>query len=496
MATHGGSPLSAPVYLGIDLGTQSVRVMAVTEEGKIAGSAAQPLHSIREGVRHEQAPEDWWRAVVLCCRSVVAALVAGTEIKGLAVDATSGTILLVDRELNPLTAGLMYDDGRARDEATRVNAVGSALWSELSYKMQPSWALPKLLWLGRNGKPSRYARLAHQSDFINARFAGKLLAADSSNSLKTGYDLIRQSWPEPILDELGLDPALFPNVVLPGQPIGQVSAKAAEETGVSAGTPIFSGMTDGCAAQIASGATTPGSWNSVVGTTLVIKGVSRDLLHDPLGVVYSHRSADGMWLPGGASSTGAGSISKEFAGADLTTLNEQAVAQGPSQVVIYPLAGEGERYPFSAAWAHGFTLGEAASKEERYRAILQGIAFIERLAFDALRQIGASTDGTFTVSGGATKSEALNQIRADVMNREIGIPGVTECAFGMAMLAASHTSSLAEVTQRMVRIDRRITPGLGFSAYAQQYVGLVQELARREWLPALLADAALREAQA
>ncbi len=488
--------MNAPVYLGIDLGTQSVRVLAVAEDGSVAASATEPLESTREGARHEQQPEHWWRAVAFCCRAVTAELGGRAEIQGLAIDATSGTILLLDQQLRALTPGLMYDDGRAHEEAALINQAGAPLWSELSYRMQPSWALPKLLWLARNGGIGPGARLAHQNDYVNARLAGHLLPSDSSNSLKTGYDLIRRQWPETILERLGLDCALFPAVVLPGRRIGEVCASSAEQTGLPPGTPIFSGMTDGCAAQIASGATAPGSWNSVIGTTLVIKGVTRELLHDPLGVVYSHRSADGLWLPGGASSTGAGAIAKEFAAADLPALNEAASRQGPTPLVVYPLAGQGERYPFSAPAAHGFTLGAAASATERYRAVLQGIAFVERLAFDALRHIGASTGGSFTVSGGATKSEALNRIRADVLDREIAIPRVTEGAFGMAMLAAAAGSSMAEVSGRMVRVERTIAPNRGFKPYAEQYSALIRELARREWLPQELAAAALRGAGA
>lgn len=480
--------MKAPVYLGVDLGTQSVRVMAVTEEGSVAAAASHPLTSQRDGARHEQSPELWWRAVMVCSRTVMAELGSQTEVKGLAIDATSGTILLMDEQLRPLTQGLMYDDGRAREEAVEANRTGGALWNELSYRMQPSWALPKLMWLARNGHLVRGAKLAHQNDFVNARLAGALLATDSSNSLKTGYDLIRQSWPWETLDALQLTRALFPEVVLPGIQIGMVCKEASEATGIPANTPIFAGMTDGCAAQIASGATSLGSWNSVIGTTLVMKGVTKELLHDPLGVVYSHRSADGMWLPGGASSTGAGVIPKEFPGADLDALNHAAMQRGPVQLVVYPLAGEGERYPFAAPEARGFTLGEASSSEEKYAAILQGIAFVERLAMDALKKIGADTQGSYTISGGATKSMALNQVRADVLHRTISVPQATEGAFGMAVLAAAHSSSITEATKRMVRMERTIEPQRGFGDYAEQYGAMVSALAQRGWLPQDVAD--------
>ncbi len=487
--------MNAPVYLGIDVGTQSVRVMAVTDAGMVAAAASEPLTSVRDGVRHEQEPEHWWRAVAQACRVVTAAL-GPAEIKSLAVDATSGTILLVDGQVRPTTPGLMYDDGRAGMQAQACNRAGGSLWRSLSYRMQPSWALPKLLWLARNAMVEADSRLLHQNDFIHARLAGRLLPADASNSLKTGYDLIHGRWPSDIHEELGLRPELFPMVVAPGVRIGEVSASASGETRLPAGTPIISGMTDGCAAQIASGATRPGSWNVVVGTTLVIKGVTTELLHDPLGAVYSHRSADGFWLPGGASSVGAGAVARDFAGEDLEQLNRQAIEHGPTPTVAYPLVGRGERYPFAAPEAAGFLLGEAQSKTERFCATLQGIAFMERLCFSALRQIGAETDGPFTISGGAARSEALSQMRADVLERELGMPCATEAAFGMAMLAASADSGLSAVTERMARTDRVITPGCGFAPYADAYAALVRELAARGWLGAPLAAFALEEAQA
>lgn len=486
--------MNAPVYLGIDLGTQSVRVLAVTEDGIVAASAAQPLKSMRSQERHEQEPELWWRAVALCCRSVMSTIGHNTEVKGLAVDATSGTILLMDDQLRALTPGLMYDDNRARDEATLVNAAAEPLFREWGYRMQPSWALNKLLWLAHSFKPIANVRLAHQNDFIHARLAGMRLASDSSHSLKSGFDLIRLQWPWPLMEQLQLEPSLFPPVVLPGKRIGCVNASGSEETGIPAGTPIFSGMTDGCAAQIASGATSVGSWNSVIGTTIVVKGVTRERLHDPLGVIYSHRSVDNLWLPGGASSTGAGLIASEFAPEDLDRLNAATLGQPPARIVVYPLAGEGERFPFAAPDARSFSLGQAASKQERFHAILQGIAFIERLAFDALRNIGAPTGGALTVSGGATRSDALNQIRADVLNREIAIPAVVEAAFGMAVLAAAQQSSIGEATRRMVHLERTIAPRLGFAAYRESYAALVHELAAREWLPPGLAHTALKGA--
>jgi sugar (pentulose or hexulose) kinase len=485
--------LSAPVYLGIDLGTQSVRVMAVTHDGLIEASATESLGKQQPGLRHEQSPDSWWQATCLCLRAVMRQLGPHPHIDGLAVDATSGTITLVDALGRPLTAGLMYDDGRAQVEAAEANAAGEILWQQMSYRMQASWALPKLMWLLRHTDVPAGAQLAHQNDVINARLAGRRLAADSSHALKTGYDPIRNEWPYAVFETLRIPSSLLPEVVSPGIQIGESGREAAAETGLPPGTPIFSGMTDGCAAQIASGATAAGSWNTVIGTTLVVKGVTRELLHDPLGVVYSHRSMDGLWLPGGASSTGAAAIAAEFDAADLERLNHSAIHAEPTRTVVYPLVGVGERFPFAVPEAHGFMLAPSGPQiciEVRYRAILQGIAMLERLSFDSLKQLGAETGGRFSVSGGAVNSEALNQIRADVLERELLIPAVTEGAFGMAVLVAAAQSSMPIATERMTRIARTVPPHRPFTQYAAQYGEFVDELSRRGWIPPQLHAAA------
>jgi sugar (pentulose or hexulose) kinase len=476
--------MSEPVYLGIDAGTQSLRVMAVTPEGEVAAVASRPLSSRRDGHRHEQDPAQWWRTVSECLREVMASLGNKTEVLGIAVDATSGTIVLTDTEGRVLTPGLMYDDGRAAAEAAEVNQKGAALWEELSYRVQASWALPKLLWLLRHTEANaQTSRLMHQNDWLNAQLAGRPLAADSSHALKTGYDLLRSEWPREILESLNVPEKMLPDVVRPGTKIGEVGEAAARETGMPAGTSIFAGMTDGCASQIASGATGVGDWNTVIGTTLVVKGATRDLLHDPLRAVYSHRSMDGLWLPGGASSTGAGAIAAEFPADALEALNHEAERLGPTKLVVYPLVGRGERFPFASPDAEGFTLGEPKSQAERYRGVLQGIALWERLSFDALRAMGAPMDGNFSISGGAVRSGALNQMRADVMERPLTIPAVTEGAFGMAVLIAAAGSSMKEATQRMVRKGVVVTPRRAFAEYTEQYGRLIAELHRRGWLP-------------
>ncbi|MGA2371280.1 MAG: FGGY-family carbohydrate kinase [Candidatus Korobacteraceae bacterium] len=477
------------MWLGFDLGTQSVRAMAVSEMGHVLGQSSQPLTSRREGPRHEQDPEEWWRAIVYVSRMALADLPA-SAVRGLAVDGTSGTILLINRSGKALTPGLMYDDTRAKDEAHRTNEAGAAVWSSLGYRMQPSWGLPKLLWLLReHASVIPGARLAHQNDFINCRFSGHEVPSDSSNALKTGYDLVREAWPHEVLDSLGVPDPVLPAVVRSGTQLGTVCAEAAEMTGIPAGTPIIAGMTDGCAAQIGAGALEVGSWNSVLGTTLVLKGVTSELIRDPAGVMYSHRSPDGNWLPGGASSTGAAVLAQQFPGRDLDALSAQAANREPASVIAYPLVSRGERFPFVAPNAEGFVLGNPTDQVDLYAALLQGVAFIERLCFDYLDMLGVPIDGTLTFTGGAARNRYWCQLRADILGRPIRLLENAEPALGMAILAASVGCRISDVAKDMVHIRSVIDCRANrFARFQKSYLRLVEELARRGWLQSAVAE--------
>lgn len=491
------APALDGIWLGLDLGTQSARCVAVDGTGQVLATAARPLTGRRDGNRHEQDPEQWWRALTAACREALDGIDA-RRVRGLAIDGTSGTILLADDRGTPRTPGLMYDDGRAAAQAAAVNAAGEKVWQELGYRtMQPSWALPKLASLLEDDPVLRTgSRLLHQVDLITWRLAGRQLASDASHALKTGYHLVEERWPHQVMEELGVPEGLLPDVVRPGSPLGAVCAAAADVTGIPEGTTIVAGMTDGCAAQIGAGALAPGAWNSVLGTTLVLKGSSPHLVRDPAGVVYCHRGPGGTWLPGGASSSGAGALSQRFPSADLDALTAQAAALDPD-AVAYPLvAGGGERFPFRAPGAEPFLLGHAPTGAAEFHAVLLGVACLERLCFDYLDHLGAPVDGPLTLTGGGARNAYWCQLRADVLGRPVRLPQHAEGAVGMAVLAATSSGAgLQEAAAAMVRTAREINPRPARTArHLPAHLRFIDELTRRGWLDRTVADHARRRA--
>lgn len=490
--TPGSSP---DLWAGVDVGTQSLRVQLVDDAGEVVGQGGAPLDSRRESGRHEQDPEQWWRVLGEAFRQALTGTdgptrVLASRVGAVAICSTSGTFLLTDPAGRPRTAAIMYDDGRATAEAREVAAAGAATWQALGYPMQRSWALPKLVWVLRNSTAEIRAEataglllLQHSADFLAARLTGGLVATDWSHALKTGFDLEGLTWPADVLERLHVPLAMLPAVVRPGTELGRVGAAGAVHTGLAAGTPVRAGMTDGCAAQIAAGALAPGAWNSVLGTTLVLKGVTTDRLNDPGGAVYSHRHPDGGWLPGGASSVGAGALEAAFAGRDRASLEADAARHEPATGLIYPLVSRGERFPFVNAEAEAFEIGRFDGDGDRYAAILQGVAFVERLCFATLGRLGADVDGPISMTGGATRSVYWTQLRADILGRDIVLAAHSESVAGAAVLAAAGAGSVTEAATRMSGTGTVVRPRPGSAdRFGPAYAAFIDALVARGYI--------------
>jgi D-ribulokinase len=480
------------LVVGVDLATADVRVVAAAADGRVHGQASVPLpppRSARPG-EVEQDAAAWWPATVAALRRLADGLGdAGASVVAVSVCATSGTVVAVDDRGAPVGPALTYADQRAGAEADRAQDAGAERWGRLGLRVQPSFGLAKWGWMVRHGAvPAAAARVAHASDVVVSGLVGGLVATDWSSALKSGWDPLAGEWAAEALDALGVPGRLLPDVRPPGTAVGRVGAEAAGATGLPAGCEVRLGMTDACASQLAAGAAVPGRFVSVLGTTLVLKGVSRELVADPGGAVYSHRHPLGWWLPGGASSTGGAALGAGFAGRDLAALDREAAAAGPARSVAYPLVGRGERFPFVAPDAEGFVLGgDEGDAVDRYRAVLEGVAFVERLGYERLAGLGAAADGPISASGAASASGVWNRIRATALGVPLVAKPGASTALGACILAASGTlhPDVAAAAEAMGAPGEEVGPvDDEREALDRSYRRFLEALGERGWLVA------------
>ncbi len=483
------------IFIGLDVGTSGARAVACGADGTIIAGAKRDLQGTDivpdSRGRFEQPPESWRKAAIECLSGVGGELdakgIARDSLSAISVTSTSGTLVAVGRCGAAVGPAIMYNDLRASAESGVCNEAGAELVGKLGYSFNPSFTLPKLLHALRVQTDiyGGAAWFGSPADYLNTVLCGTRTPTDQTNALKLGYDLIENRWPDFIINELGIARDLLPDVTTPGTLIGMLCSEIAELTGLPRGTPIAAGMTDGCASQVAAGALAPGQWSSTIGTTLVIKGVTREILLDPQGAIYCHRHPMSYWLPGGASNVGADCVTKRFGGEDLERLGREALAASPSALTIYPLERKGERYPFRRDDAEGFVIGEARSRGELFAGYLEGVAHVERLAYERLMELGAEVGGEILVSGGGTNSDAWLQIRADVLNKALLKPAAAFAAMGAAALAASQTAfgNIVEAARAMIRMEKRIEPRRELSsAYDDQHERFLEALRKRGYI--------------
>lgn len=442
-------------FIGLDVGTQGARAILTDEQGHVLASYSQHF-PLSAASREEQSPEEWWAA----CEKLLLQLLQhpGTvKLRAIGVTSTSGTVIPVDTAGQPLHPAIMYSDGRQAEEGKRCKALAEKFHPEGYTAFNTTSGLPKMVWFAEKfpEEARRIHKFIHAADFITGKLTGNFGVTDFTNVLKSGYDVANERWPEYIWSHLPLRREWLQDVVPSGAPVGAVILRL---PGMPPNVVATAGMTDGCASQIASGAVTPGAWNTTIGTTLVVKGVTQQPVQDPLGRLYNHRHPQGFWMPGGASNTGADWIPKHFPG-HLDALNQAAATRVPTGKLYWPLEQQGERFPFVAPQAKAF--GDPGLEgAEKFAAGMEGVAYIEKLAYEMIEQLSGETVKAVYTAGGASNSALWLKIRASVLGVPVHKMKEVSGAAGAAILAASQTyyGSIAEAAAAMAHIENTMQP--------------------------------------
>jgi sugar (pentulose or hexulose) kinase len=456
-------PSALPIVLGVDVGTSGVRSLAATPEGDVLAEARAALFDLpAAGSAHEQDPNAWWRAVCHTMNALRKSLEPGQRwacIVGIAVTSTSGSLVLADSQGEPVRPAMLYDDGRAgavADELNRRLPTGPA-------QVNASFSLAKALWV-RQEEPliwKRASYILHPADWLSAKLTGQLGVGDYSNALKLGYDQEKSAW-NAAVGLADIPASMLPRVVAPGHQVGAVSARASEETGLTAGVPVLAGASDGMASLIGSGASNAGHANTTLGTTLVWKVLSPTKPRLGQGM-YCHHLPSNMWAPGAASNTGPGGL--QFDEPDVTPaeMDGRAAPHLPTSIQCYLLGARGERFPFLNPQAETFFEGRPASPSEGYAAQLQSLACVERWGYERLEACGVTVGKEVFSAGSAAASPVLSQLRAHVLNRTVVRSANPTASFGAATLAAGTVlfgGDLTAAIRSMTRILESHPPKL------------------------------------
>jgi sugar (pentulose or hexulose) kinase len=415
--------------LGIDIGTTGVRT-AVREGDRLVAAARVPHVSQPTGRVDATA---WWHAVEHCLTAQIKVLRQigrhPSEIRGIAVDGTTGSMVLTDAALRPVGPALMYNSKGFEAEAARLDALASG----------PNIAK------GSNGALARAMRLVslaerapahllHQADFIAARLMGQGGLTDWNNARKTGLDPQTGRWPDWI-DQV-IDPGLLPRAQAPGTPFARIAPEMALRFGLSRDTVVHAGTTDSVAAVIASAPIEPGNAVTSLGSTLVVKLVSKRRIEAPALGLFSHRLGD-MWLVGGASNSGCAVLRQHFSDADLARLSARIDPNTPQNLGYYPLPRPGERFPTNDPNMQPQMAPRPREDAAFLQGLLEGMATIEAQGYAAIATHGGGRPRRIYTTGGGARNTVWTAIRARLLGQMPLTPQHAEAAMGAAKLACA-----------------------------------------------------------
>lgn len=416
------------MYLGLDFGTSGARACAIREDRSVAWELR-----IDYPDAEKQTPLDW--------RSVLHGLLGAlpkdiaANLCGIAIDGTSGTVLLCDEELAPLGDALLYNDDRAQEEADCLKSLASSGHTVCS----ATSGLAKLLWLTQQPEAAHAAYFLHQADWLAALLSGRPVVSDWHNALKTGYDVETLSWPEWIM---ALPQShLLPEVLAPGTVIGSIRPDIAAHFSISAQCRIHAGTTDSTAAFIATGVDKPGVGVTSLGTTLVLKQLSKKRIEAPEYGVYSHKFGE-LWLVGGASNAGAGVLRQFFDDARLAELSARIDPMQDSPLDYYPLTRTGERFPVNDPQLAPRVSPRPADNAQFLHGLLQGLCRIEAAGYARLSGLGAPSLRRVMTAGGGAKNETWGKMRERILGVPVGTAAHAEAAYGSALLCLSRGATM------------------------------------------------------
>ncbi|BBI99318.1 sugar kinase [Ferrigenium kumadai] len=409
-----------PLFLGLDFGTSGARACVIREDRSVVWE-----QRIAYPDADNQTPLDWRTALHGLLGALPRDIAAG--LRGIAIDGTSGTVLLCDKNLVPHSPALLYNDACAQPQAEQLRSIAPAAHAGCS----ATSGLAKFLWLTQQPEVEHAAYFLHQADWLTALLSGKPGISDWHNALKTGYDVERLRWPDWVMTLPHIH--LLPEVLAPGAVIGSIRPDIAAHFGVAPQCLIHAGTTDSTAAFIAAGVNGTGIGVTSLGTTLVLKQLSAKRIEAAKYGVYSHRYGD-LWLVGGASNAGAGVLRQFFDDAEIAELSARIDPMHDSPLDYYPLTKPGERFPINDPRLAPRTAPRPADDTQFLHGMLQGLSRIETAGYARLAELGAPPLSRVITNGGGAKNEAWRKMRERLLGVPVSTAAHSEAAYGSALL--------------------------------------------------------------
>jgi xylulokinase len=456
------------VALGIDVGTQSCKCVALDAHGRLRG-VGQYGYSVETPRPQwaEQHPEAWWQAAANAVRDAVRqAEVSPARVRGIGLTGQMHGIVLLGRNLAPLRPAIIWMDRRSANlcEVVQARVPPEIVVQAAGNRLSPGFAGATLAWL-REVEPDTLDRarvVVQPKDYLALRLTGEISGDPSDASATWLYDIAQRCWSEPLAAACGVSRDLLPPLFESAAVIGKLRADPAHELGLRPDIPVVAGAADQAALLLGIGMVEPGRGSITIATGGQITIVSSRPMIDPrLRLNTFCHAVPSRWYTMGAILNGGIAlrwwrdtlgISGARAYDDLLAEAEQVPA-GSEGLIFLPYL-EGERTPHMDPNATGSFVGLTLrhSRAHMTRAVLEGVALAFRDCLLTLREVGPVPDH-FLIGGGGARGALWRQIMASVLGVSLQtVEGAEHTATGAAMLAGLGTHLFYDLAEAVARV--------------------------------------------
>jgi xylulokinase len=439
------------MYLGIDIGTSSVKAVIANEDQVVVAQASAPLAVSRpQPLFSEQDPDSWWTAT----QKAVCALPENLRrtVKAIGLSGQMHGATLLDASDCPLRPAILWNDGRSGEECREIEQLEPGARSITGNLVMPGFTAPKLLWV-RKHQPDLFRRTASvllPKDYVRLKLTGEKVSDMSDASGTSWVDVARRDWSEEMLAATGLTKAHMPRLIEGNAISGQLLPAVASELSLPR-VPVAGGGGDNAASAAGMGIVNSGQAFLSLGTSGVLFVATDRFRPNPdkaahafchclperwhqMAVLLSAASAlDWVIALTGFSNVEEGLLAAERRGANRHT------------PLFLPYLS-GERTPHNDPDSRGVFFGMTAetSAADFVYAVLEGVALAFVDGLDVLLEAGSSID-EISVTGGGSRSPYWGRLLASALNRPLTYREGSEigAAFGAARLARLAVSSEA-----------------------------------------------------
>ncbi len=469
-------------YIGVDLGTSSVKLLMMDEKGKVINTVTReyPIYFPNPGWS-EQKPEDWWEQSLEgikeltkdCDKSKVAGISFGGQMHGL---------VILDKDDNVIRPALLWNDSRTKEENDYLNnVIGKDKLSEYTANISfTGFTAPKILWVA-NKEPENFAKIEKimlPKDYLAYKLTGVHCTDVSDASGMLLLDVKNRKWSKEMMEICKVKESQLPKLFESYECVGTLLPEVAAELGFSSDVKVAAGAGDNAAAAVASGTVGDGHCNLSIGTSGTVFISSKNFGVDKNNALHSFCDSNGEYHLMGCMLSAASCNkwwmdeilqSKEYA-------KEQAAIGelGHNHVYFLPYL-MGERSPYNNPDARGTFVGMTmdTSRADMIQAVLEGVAFGLRDSLEVARSLGLKIE-TSKICGGGAKSPLWQKMIANILGLKLEILESEEGpSLGGAMLAAvacGEYASVEDAAKAIIKVVDVVEPDEKLTAlYEERY---------------------------